>query len=91
MYQGVTLGGRALSKTKRHPTIGNHVMLGSGAKVLGPVTVGEHSAIGANAVVVRDVPPRSVAVGLPPAISRSKDPGATVDPREDFIDPALLT
>ncbi|WP_420179949.1 serine O-acetyltransferase EpsC [Paenarthrobacter sp. TA1.8] len=90
MYQGVTLGGRALSKTKRHPTIGNHVMLGSGAKVLGPVIVGEHSAIGANAVVVRDVPPRSVAVGLP-AISRSKDPGATVDPREDFIDPALLT
>ncbi len=90
MYQGVTLGGRALSKTKRHPTIGNHVMLGSGAKVLGPIIVGEHSAIGANAVVVRDVPPHSVAVGLP-AISRSKDPNAVVDPREDFVDPALLT
>lgn len=89
MYQGVTLGGRALSKTKRHPTIGNHVMLGAGAKILGPITIGNDSAVGANAVVVRDVPPRSVAVGVP-AVSRSKDPRALTDPRTDFIDPALL-
>lgn len=89
MYQGVTLGGRALSKTKRHPTIGNHVMLGAGSKILGPVTIGEDSAVGANAVVVRDVPPRSVAIGIP-ATSRRKDPEAVADPRTDFIDPALL-
>lgn len=89
MYQGVTLGGRALSKTKRHPTIGNHVMLGAGAKILGPITIGEDSAVGANAVVVRDVPPRSVAIGIP-ATSRRKDPEAVADPRTDFIDPALL-
>lgn len=89
MYQGVTLGGRALSKTKRHPTIGNHVMLGAGAKILGPVMIGDHSAVGANAVVVRDVPPRSVAVGIP-AISRPKDLEALADPRTDFIDPSLL-
>lgn len=89
MYQGVTLGGRALSKTKRHPTIGNKVMLGAGAKILGPVTVGDDSAVGANAVVVRDVPPQSVAVGIP-AITRPKDPSAPADPRTDFIDPALL-
>jgi serine O-acetyltransferase len=89
MYQGVTLGGRALSKTKRHPTIGNHVMLGAGAKILGPITIGDDSAVGANAVVVRDVPPRSVAIGIP-ATSRRKDPEAAADPRTDFIDPALL-
>ncbi|MFK4298184.1 serine O-acetyltransferase [Arthrobacter sp. GAS37] len=89
MYQGVTLGGRALSKTKRHPTIGDHVMLGAGAKILGPITIGNDSAVGANAVVVRDVPPRSVAIGIP-ATSRRKDPEAAADPRTDFIDPALL-
>jgi len=89
MYQGVTLGGRALSKTKRHPTIGNHVMLGAGSKILGPITVGDDSAVGANAVVVRDVPPRSVAIGIP-ATSRRKNPDAAADPRIDFIDPALL-
>jgi serine O-acetyltransferase len=89
IYQGVTLGGRALSKTKRHPTIGNHVLLGAGAKILGPITIGNNSAVGANAVVVRNVPPRSVAVGVP-AVSRPKDAEARADPRTDFIDPALL-
>jgi serine O-acetyltransferase len=89
MYQGVTLGGRALSRTKRHPTIGNRVMLGAGAKVLGPVVVGDDSAVGANAVVVRDVPVQSVAVGIP-AVTRPKDPAAPAEPRTDFLDPALL-
>jgi len=89
MYQGVTLGGRALSKTKRHPTIGNRVMLGAGAKILGPVIVGDDSAVGANAVVVRDVPAQSVAVGIP-AVSRRKDSTVDADPRTDFIEPALL-
>lgn len=89
MYQGATLGGRALSKTKRHPTIGNRVMIGAGAKILGPITVGNDSAVGANAVVVRDVPSQSVAVGIP-ATTRPKDPSAPADPRTDFVDPALL-
>lgn len=88
-YQNATLGGRALSKTKQHPTTGNHVMLGAGAKILGPITIGEDSAVGANAVVVRDVPPRSVAIGIP-ATSRRKDPEAVADPRTDFINPACL-
>lgn len=89
MYQGATLGGRALSKTKRHPTIGNRVMIGAGAKILGPITVGNDSAVGANAVVVRDVPSQSVAVGIP-ATTRPADPSAPADPRTDFVDPALL-
>lgn len=89
MYQGATLGGRALSKTKRHPTIGNRVMIGAGAKILGPITVGNDSAVGANAVVVRDVPSQSVAVGIP-ATTRPTDPSAPADPRTNFVDPALL-
>ncbi|YCH19587.1 serine O-acetyltransferase [Arthrobacter sp. D1-29] len=89
MYQGVTLGGRALNRTKRHPTIGNRVMLGAGAKILGPVVVGDDAAVGANAVVVRDVPAQSVAVGIP-AVTRPKDPAAPAEPRTDFLDPALL-
>jgi serine O-acetyltransferase len=65
MYHGVTLGGLTLSKGKRHPTVGNRVMIGAGAKVLGPVTLGDDSRIGANAVVVHDVPAGSVIVGVP--------------------------
>lgn len=64
-------------------------MLGAGAKIMGPITIGEDSAVGANAVVVRDVSPRSVAIGIP-ATSRRKDPEAVADPMADFIDPALL-
>ena len=65
MYHGVTLGGRSLKPGKRHPTIEDHVIIGAGAKILGPITVGEGSAIGANAVVVKDVAPNSLAVGIP--------------------------
>jgi serine O-acetyltransferase len=65
MYHGVTLGGLTLSKGKRHPTVGDRVMIGAGAKLLGPLTVGHDSRIGANAVVVHDVPPNSVIVGVP--------------------------
>ncbi|WP_346768950.1 serine O-acetyltransferase EpsC [Crystallibacter degradans] len=89
MYQGVTLGGRALDRTKRHPTIGNRVMLGSGCRILGPVTVGDDSAIGANAVVVTDIPANSVAIGVP-ARWRHKDGSYPLDPRLDLIDPAFL-
>jgi len=65
LYHGVTLGGVSLHKGKRHPTIGDHVVVGAGAKVLGAITVGQESRIGANAVVVHDVPPESVVVGVP--------------------------
>lgn len=65
LYHGVTLGGTSLNKGKRHPTLGNNVVVGAGAKILGPIHVGDHSRIGANAVVVKDVPPNSVVVGIP--------------------------
>lgn len=65
MYHNVTLGGVSLQKGKRHPTIGDDVVIGAGAQVLGAITVGNCSRIGANAVVVKDVPPDSVVVGVP--------------------------
>ncbi|MBY8993623.1 MAG: serine O-acetyltransferase [Candidatus Heimdallarchaeota archaeon] len=65
IYQGVTLGGVSLERKKRHPTIGNNVVIGAGAKILGPITIGENSKIGANSVVIKDVPPNSVVVGVP--------------------------
>ncbi len=65
LYHGVTLGGTSLAKGKRHPTIGDRVVIGAGAKVLGAITVGDDSRVGANAVVVKDVPPNSVVVGVP--------------------------
>ena len=65
LYQGVTLGGTGKEKGKRHPTIGNNVVVASGAKVLGSFTVGENSKIGAGSVVLREVPPNSTVVGIP--------------------------
>jgi len=65
LYHGVTLGGTTWQKIKRHPTIGNNVVIGSGAKVLGPVTIGDNTKIGANSVVVDDVPPNSIVAGIP--------------------------
>jgi serine O-acetyltransferase len=65
LYHGVTLGGTSLEKVKRHPTIEEGVVIGAGAKILGPVVVGRGSRIGANAVVVKEVPPNSVVVGIP--------------------------
>ena len=70
LYQGVTLGGTGKDKGKRHPTIGHNVTIGSGAKVLGPITIGHNAKIGAGAVVVRCVPPDSTAVGVPAHIVR---------------------
>jgi len=65
IYHGVTLGGTSLQKKKRHPTIEDHVVIGAGAKVLGAITIGANSRIGANAVVVRSAPPDSIIVGVP--------------------------
>jgi serine O-acetyltransferase len=78
IYQGVTLGGTSLEHGKRHPTIGNRVIIGAGAKILGPITIGDDSRIGANAVVVVSVPSNSVVVGIPGRIiSRTKPRSAT--------------
>jgi serine O-acetyltransferase len=82
MYHGVTLGGTSTEKGKRHPTIGDRVVIGAGAKVLGAITIGDDTRIGANAVVVKSVPPNSVVIGVPGRnITRSKPvlPGKTVD------------
>ncbi len=68
IYQGVTLGGTGKETGKRHPTLGNNVMVGSGAKVLGPFTVGDNSKIAAGAVVLTEVPPDSTCVGVPARI-----------------------
>ncbi len=65
IYQGVTLGGTGKDTGKRHPTIGDGVMIGAGAKVLGPFTIGEHPRIAAGAVVLHEIPPYSTAVGVP--------------------------
>lgn len=65
LYHGVTLGGTSWQKGKRHPTLGNDVVVGAGAKVLGPITIGDGARIGSNAVVVKAVPPNSTVVGVP--------------------------
>ena len=68
LYHGVTLGGTSWNKGKRHPTLGKNVVVGAGAKILGPITVGDGAKIGSNAVVVKDVPPGATAVGIPARI-----------------------
>lgn len=84
IFHGVTLGGVAMVKGKRHPTVGSHVMIGAGAKVLGPIEIGSGSKIGANAVVVKTVPEQHVAVGIPahhqPICDQSRKADLIVDP-----------
>jgi serine O-acetyltransferase len=65
IYQGVTLGGTGFARGKRHPTVGNEVMIGAGSALLGPIEIGERAKIGANSVVIHDVPPNSTVVGNP--------------------------
>lgn len=84
LYHGVTLGGTSLEKIKRHPTIGDHVVIGAGAKVLGAITIGAHSRIGANAVVVKSTPPDSVVVGVPGQVVIRDHPHHSLDEREDL-------
>jgi serine O-acetyltransferase len=71
LYHGVTLGGTTWKKGKRHPTLGDNVVIGAGAKVLGPIMIGKNSKIGSNAVVVSDIPEDSTAVGIPAKIIES--------------------
>lgn len=76
IYHGVTLGGTSPNKEKRHPTIGNNVVIGAGAKILGAITIGENSRVGGNAVVVRTVPANSVVVGVPGQIIARSEPSS---------------
>ena len=81
LYHGVTLGGRSMECVKRHPTVEDGVTIGAGARVLGPVVLGEDAQIGANAVVVKDVPAGATAVGIPAAVrSGAAHPEEQVDP-----------
>lgn len=68
IYQGVTLGGTSTKKVKRHPTLGNNIVVGCGAKILGNITIGDNCQIGANSVVIKDVPANSTVVGIPARI-----------------------
>jgi serine O-acetyltransferase len=72
LYQGVTLGGTGKERGKRHPTLGNHVVVGTGAKVLGSIKVGDHVRIGAGSVVLKPVPDHSTVVGIPGKVVRSR-------------------
>ena len=90
LYHGVTLGGRTMQPGKRHPTLGNRVTVGAGAKILGPLNIGDDSAVGANAVVTQDILSDSIATGIPavvrPRTEKQREP--LVDPTT-YIDPAM--
>ena len=91
IYQGVTLGGTGKDRGKRHPTLGNNVMVGAGAKILGPFRVGDNAKIAANAVVLEEIPPDSTAVGVPAKIVRRE--GQRVEQNLDQVhmpDPVAL-
>jgi len=83
LFQGVTLGGTGKERGKRHPTLGNHVVVGAGAKILGGIKIGDNVKIGANSVVLKSVPPNSTVIGVPARIikteGRERIPEATMD------------
>lgn len=94
IFHGVTLGGVAMTPGKRHPIVGNHVMIGAGAKVLGPIEVHDGAKIGANAVVVKDVPCGNVAIGVPARLipkscNDTKDDDLIIDPAYFLEEPEL--
>jgi serine O-acetyltransferase len=82
LFQGVTLGGTGKERGKRHPTLGNHVVVGAGAKILGGIRIGDNVKIGANSVVLKNVPPNSTVIGVPARIIKTHGerlPDATMD------------
>jgi serine O-acetyltransferase len=99
MYHGVTLGGRSLEKKKRHPTIHDHVVIGIGAKLLGPFEVGESAKIGAGSVVLEQVPPGATVVGIPGRVVKTHlvqpdialEHGALPDPVAEAINSVLTS
>ncbi len=89
VYHGVTLGGTSYTRDKRHPTVKDNVTIGAGAKILGPLTIGENSKIGANSAVIKDVPPDSTVVGIPGnVVSREDFPTYTGLEHNKLPDPA---
>jgi serine O-acetyltransferase len=82
LYHGVTLGGTTWRKEKRHPTLGNNVVVGAGAKILGPITVGDNARVGSNSVVVKDVPAGATVVGIPGRVIGPKKADAKYQQRE---------
>jgi serine O-acetyltransferase len=84
LYQGVTLGGTSWNQGKRHPTLGNNVVIGAGAKVLGPFKVGDHARIGSNSVVIKEVPAGATVVGVPGRVVEAGSPGPTEDVRREI-------
>jgi len=83
LFQGVTLGGTGKEKGKRHPTLGSNIVVGAGAKILGNINIGDNSYVGANAVVIKDVPPNSTVVGVPGRVTRQD--GKKIDVKLDHI------
>jgi len=93
MYQGVTLGGTGKERGKRHPTIGHNVVIGTGAKILGNITIGNHTKVGAGSVVIRSVPDDCTVVGVPGRVTRTRgdvsdnlEHGNLPDPEGQLID-----
>ncbi len=87
LYHGVTLGGRSLQRTKRHPTLEDGVTVGAGARILGPIVIGAGAQIGANSVVVRDVPAGAVVVGVPGQVRQRAT--QAMDPYDVWADPEI--
>ena len=87
LYQGVTLGGTGKEKGKRHPTLGNNISIGSGAKLLGNITIGDNCRVGANSVVLRSVPPNSTIVGVPGHIVLRDGKRVVITDPKDIRDP----
>jgi len=85
LYHGVTLGGRSMARIKRHPTVGNRVTIGAGARVLGPIRIGDDVQVGANSVVVKDVAAGAVATGIPAVVRFPKR-----DATNQWLDPAMF-
>ncbi|MHB8742617.1 MAG: serine O-acetyltransferase [Sulfuricaulis sp.] len=82
LYHGVTLGGTSWRKGKRHPTLGNNVVVGAGAKILGPITIGDNARVGSNSVVVKDVAPGATVIGIPARVIRSQPDDAKSEQRK---------
>jgi serine O-acetyltransferase len=91
LFQGVTLGGTGKERGKRHPTLGNHIMVGAGAKILGGITIGDNVKIGANSVVLKNIAANSTVIGVPARVIKTQGtrlPDATMD-QVDLSDPII--